>query len=152
MSSDSSSHASRSDAVSLTHEPSAGFAPTTGPTVVKQHTTEFLPSSPVSLKASITRHAPETSMVPKLSDVLSDLRELHFPLSDTTPRGVPKPQPSPSNLHLTARALCALRRDITRTARESSLPSLTTVPLTTVPQRTTQPRQELPAKCLTWTV
>ena len=99
----------------------------------------------LSPRAFTTRYAPDTSIVPKLSDVLSDLRELPSPLSDT-PRGVPKSQPSPSNLHLTARALRALRRDITRAARENSPPSLTTGPLTTVPQRTTKVRQKLPAK------
>ena len=121
---DFSSHASRSDAVSLTHEPSTVFTPTTGLTAVEQCTTEFSPSNLVSLRAYKIRYAPDTPMVPKLSDVLSDLREFPSPLSDT-PRGVPKPRPSPSNLHLTASVLRALRRAITRAARENSSLSLT---------------------------
>ena len=102
------------------------ITPTMGPTVVEQCTTEILPSSTVSQKASVTRLAPETSMVPKLSDVLLDLRDLPDPIYDAL-RGVPDTQSTPQ---LTARALRALRRDNYRTNRECSLP------LTTVPQRT----------------
>ena len=92
MSSDSSSHASRSDAISLTHEPSTGLAPTTGLTVEEQCTTEFFPSKLISPRAFMTIHAPDTPVVPKLSDVLSGFREIPSPLSDT-PRGVPDPPP-----------------------------------------------------------
>ena len=65
-------------------------------------------------------------MVPYLSDVLLDLREVPGPIDDT-PRGVPDTQ---STHQPTARALRALRCDIPRANNKCSLP------LTTVPQRT----------------
>ena len=66
MSSDSSSHASRSDAVSLTLKPLTGLTPVLGSTV----DTESFPSTLDSPRAYMTRHAPDTPMVPKLRRVV----------------------------------------------------------------------------------
>ena len=126
MPSDSHSHASRSDAVPLTREPPPGSAQTLGRTV-EQYTTEFFAlEHRFKKKASVTEIAPETSMVPYLSDVLLDLREVPGPIDDA-PRGVPDTQ---STHQPTARALRALRCDIPRANSKCSLP------LTTVPKRT----------------
>ena len=134
MSSDSHSHASCSDAMSLTREPPSGSVPTLGSSL-RQHTTEKLPSGIVSFQADETRLVPEAPIVPRFSDVPLDLRELYGPIYDA-PCGVPDTNSTPPP---TARALRALRRDIFRKNHECSLP------LSTIPQRTQQARQELRA-------
>ena len=88
----------------------------------------------------MTRNAPDTPMVTNLSDVLSGLREMPSP-SSQTPRSVPSSPPLPSTPPFTARAMRALRRDTVHTALENSTPSLMPVP-----QRALLPRKELPAK------
>ena len=80
-------------------------------------------------------------MVPKLSDVLSDLRERPSPFADT-PCGAPNPPALPGTLNLTAREPRPLRRDTVRTARGNFNPPMTII----VPQRELLPRKELPAK------
>ena len=86
MSGDFSSLASRSDAVSLLTEISAGLAPVTDITVDRQSAHENYPSD------LMARNAPDTPLVPNRSDVLSDVRDLPSPLSDTL-RGVPSHRP-----------------------------------------------------------
>lgn len=89
----------------------------------------------------MARTAPHAPLMPKRSDVLSEICDLPSLLHDTT-HSVPELFPLPSAPSLTARALRALHHDTLRTADDSTALSQLSVPN----NRLAPPQQELPAK------
>lgn len=139
MSSNSSSLASRSDAVSLKSEPSTDLAPVTGLTADEQFANENCLLGLATPTECMARKAPDTPLVP-ISQACCQtfVTCLHLYLTPLMVTLAHRPcLASP----LAARVLSALRHDILRTTRENTTPSRLSVPKRLLP-----PLQEFPAK------
>lgn len=112
---------SHSDTVFLNVPPPAGPAINTAPTIVKQSRHSACPSDPFAPTKFVARTAPpDTPIMPSLSTVLLDIRDLRSPLTGTH-HGASGSPPLPGAPPLTARALRSLHRGALRAARENTV-------------------------------